>query len=490
MPPPAAIARRLPLVATWVLIAAAMLAPAWYWRGGLIEIEALQFVRQYLDDRRGVIEKVFDPNGNDLGTYQARELSYFFDYLDAQIFEQLLVQGRVFFVPASVFLASLLTVAAFVLAHREASRRLGLGAALLLLVYLSNYVYLVTMGMHYRSTKPLLAPVVMGTAFYLVTLVTARRGTAASAPGRLAPMLVFCLLSVMSLLDRQGFFYAVVGTGVLLFSALFAGGSRKVVIAAVAAIAVMVVYNLIVAPAIIQRASGYLPSFEYQRLPFSQLFAEPAIWWRGTELLLLAGQVLAGSLPRLGFVVLIGAMVFAATRSARARQVGDIAAAGGSPMTRGWTPMKVAVLFALVAAALIVMSAAMVARHPPIYDFVDHRLWYYPLPFQALLIGLTSALLMRLSPEWSRRRVAIVNVLLAAAIVANVSKWDDHRRTQLASRWFPMVHQQSEALKASLAAGRPSLSLRPEYADFYTLCLERSPVLRERAERARSGVDR
>lgn len=43
------------------LVAAAILAPVWFWSGGLVEIEALQFIRQYLDGRT-LIEKVFDPH--------------------------------------------------------------------------------------------------------------------------------------------------------------------------------------------------------------------------------------------------------------------------------------------------------------------------------------------------------------------------------------------------------------------------------------------
>ena len=74
------------------LVAAAILAPAWYWDGGLIEIEALEFIRHYLDPR-GLLQKVFDPYTNDLGTYQARELSYFFDYLDARVFNVLIARG-------------------------------------------------------------------------------------------------------------------------------------------------------------------------------------------------------------------------------------------------------------------------------------------------------------------------------------------------------------------------------------------------------------
>ena len=60
----------------------ALVLPAVVWDDGCIEREALTFIRQYLADRP-VLEKVFDPHANDLGTYQARELSYALDLVDA-----------------------------------------------------------------------------------------------------------------------------------------------------------------------------------------------------------------------------------------------------------------------------------------------------------------------------------------------------------------------------------------------------------------------
>jgi hypothetical protein len=55
----------------------------------------------YLDEalsnimRQGsLIEIVFDPHANDLGTFQARELSFLFDYLDARTFGAAMARGR------------------------------------------------------------------------------------------------------------------------------------------------------------------------------------------------------------------------------------------------------------------------------------------------------------------------------------------------------------------------------------------------------------
>ena len=51
-----------------------------------------------------------------------------------------------------------------------------------------------------------------------------------------APLVVFGLLCFMSLLDRQGYFYALVALAVLACHAALAGGRRDVVLAATAAV--------------------------------------------------------------------------------------------------------------------------------------------------------------------------------------------------------------------------------------------------------------
>jgi hypothetical protein len=331
-----------------------------------------------------------------------------------------------------------------------------------LLLYLTNYVHVVTMGMFYRSTKPLLAPVLMATAFYLLALIGehARAGDR-SAGGKRAPWVVFVLFCAMSLLDRQGFFYAVVGLAILLGHAAIARGRRDVALAGAAAVMAMILYNLVLAPLIVLRVNAYTPSFQYQQVPLNGLLTDPAYWWRAGELALQAVSVLAGSLPYWLWAGVAVASLILALRGGRGRTFA---------LTCGF-----------VVLAQVVMFAAMIARHPPVYEWEDHRLWYYPLPFQALLATIMVVLLSRILATGGMTRTLAVNVLLAAAVASNVSHWDDYRAVQLRSRWFPTVYHQTSALKDSLKEGRPRLFLNPEYAGFYDFCLTLSPALRSRA---------
>jgi hypothetical protein len=461
------------------LVVAAVIVPIWYWDRGLIEIEALEFIQQYLDDRN-VVQKVFDPYANDLDTYQARELSYFLDYLDAQVFKLLIAQGLVLLVPASSIVVLVLTTTVFL---RSAARYRALPVLtrlLLLLVYYTNYIHLVTVGMFYRSSKPMLAPLLMAAAFYVLRLVR-EDGTVEGERGWRAPLVIFALFCAMSLLDRQGFFYSMLGLMILVCHALLAQGRRDVAMAAGIAVVAMTAYNVAIAPAIVHLVNGYRPSLEFQRIPVVDLATEPSYYTRAGELLVETSARLLGDVPPAAalaaFVVLAAAAIW------KWRTVTD--STGASPnlvaVSRRWTGRSAAAVWALIGLAHIVMYAVMIARFPPLWEHYDHRLWYYPLPFQAFLLTVLVVGLSFVASGWTRTQIAVLNAVLVVVVVANVFRWDDNVRLQRQSRWFTTVHTESYVLKRSLNDGR-AYSTHAGYLPFYWYCLKLSPPLRARAE--------
>lgn len=215
----------------------------------------------------------------------------------------------------------------------------------------------------------------------------------------------------------------------------------------------------------VQWINGYSPSFEYQKLPIGEVLANPTYALRAGELLLQAAGVLLGSTP--GWIA-SGALALLAVVA----------------LKNATHKAEAALILGGVAAGQLAMFAAMVARHPPIYEWLDHRLWYYPLPFQALLVVATAAGLDAMARDWTRARVWLLNIALVALVIGNVLRWDDHLRTMQRSRWFPTVYLQTHLLKSSLRDGVPAGSLNEEYFGFYQFCLTVSPPLRDRAARA------
>lgn len=476
---PSAQADRIQLTFGAALALAAVIVPIWYWDRGLIEIEALEFIQQYLDDRN-VVQKVFDPYANDLDTYQARELSYFLDYLDAQVFKQLIARGLVLLVPASSIVALVLTTIVFLRSSARYRVLPLLTRVLLLLVYYTNYIHLVTVGMFYRSSKPMLAPLLMASTFYVLRLVR-EDGTEAGERGRRAPLVIVVLFCAMSLLDRQGFFYSMLGLTVLVGHAVLARGRRDVVIAAGVAVVAMTAYNVAIAPGIVQLVNGYRPGLEFQRIPLVDLATEPSYYTRAGELLVETSARLLGDVPpaiALAALVVLGAAAIWKWRIVSDSADGSSRRVAGS---RRWTGRSAAVMWALIVLAHVVMYAVMIARFPPLWEHYDHRLWYYPLPFQAFLLTVVVVGLSFVISGWTRTQIALLNAVLAVVVVANVFRWDDNVRLQRQSRWFTTVHTESYVLKRSLGDGR-AYSTHAGYLPFYWYCLKLSPPLRANAE--------
>lgn len=417
---------------------------------GVIDTEATQFVRQYLDDR-GPLQKIFDPKHNDLGTYQARELSYAIDYVDAQALAWLLSQGVVLLVPLSGWLASVLLAAAMVFFAWRHRLHWALWCGLLL-IYLTNYVQVVSAAVYYRSAKPMLAPLALLATFQVASVVRNASPPLDSTHRRIRQHVAMALLlGAMGLLDRQGFGLAALAAFVLVWNAVIWGQRRDAAVVGVAVVLLLMLYNAVLGPWIIHAVNGYEPSLAYQRIPLDGL-RDTETWTHAIYLILESVSILLGGVPH-GVAAVLIAGTF-------------IAFAVTAPNRRG----SVLVLGGLLALAYVGMYAAMIARHPAIYGYLDHRQWYYPVPSQAVWVALLALLLTRLPPLWSRRRLAFAGALAVTLIGLNVYHWDRYDRRQVRSSLFLITLQQSHGLKASLSAQRPRWFLRPEFRSFYALC--------------------
>jgi len=457
---------------SWLLLAALALAPAVFWRGGVLEEETIVFLNHYLDQRT-VAQKVFDPHGNDFDTYQARELSYLFDLGDAQWFRVLLRRGVVLFIPPSAVLATLLTGVVFGKGSARAFPRLPAATrSLVLLVLLTNYVFVTTMGLFYRATKPLLVPVLLGLLFYLWARL--RSDVLVAAPLRDFTV-VFLLGGLMCAFDRQGFFYLVVfGAALFLVWAVHRVGAVLGLAVATAA-ASGIAYNYAIGPWLIHAVNGYWPRFNYQRMPLRKL-VDPGYYLKAAELLPGYTATLFGGFPLWLFAAILGLTLLAWVRLWREEPEAPTAAR--KPYARGLGPA----LLILFASSQVFMFAAMIMRYPQVYDWADHRLWYYPWPFQAIL---AFGLLIALDSVWlrtDRGAQRLMNAALIVLAVANLVQWPRHREISLHSDWFPKIHDQTERLKSSLRQGRADPQLYGAYREFLHFAWDLSPALSSRIE--------
>jgi hypothetical protein len=455
-------------VVVGVALAALTLAPAVFWRGGVLEEETIVFMNHYLD-HRSVLEKVFDPRGIDFDNYQARELSYFVDLLDAQVFERLLRAGYVLFIPLSAIAATLLTWAVWA---RGSARTFGSVPAttrsLLLLLLFTNYVFVTTMGLFYRAAKPMVVPVLLGLLFYVWRRLAAPASKPHSAAWDFG--VAFGLGTLMSAFDRQGFFYLlVIAAGLALFW-LFHRRGAALFVGCIAAAVVNVVYNHVVGPWLIHAINGYWPRFNVQRTPFRKL-VDPQIYVKACELLPGYAATLFGGLPIWLFLLVAAAVAVGLWRHLRTAADAE---------TGGNDTRLTVLLLVLFATSQVFMFGVMVWRYPMVYDFTDHRLWYFPWPFQALLVFGLLVLFGRAFPRLGGPGRALVNASLVLLAAANLAAWPRDREISLHSQWFPKIHDQTARLKASLRDGKTDPQIWGAFREFLYFAWDRSPVLASR----------
>jgi hypothetical protein len=121
----------------------------------------------------------------------------------------------------------------------------------------------------------------------------------------------------------------------------------------------------------------------------------------------------------------------------------------------------------------------MAQRHEPV-TWIDHRAWYYPLPYQALVI---------LALAWGLERATlargtlprVVPAVLALVAVSNVTQWPERRLVMESGPWFADVSRRSASLERSFRTGQADPLLDGDYRRFFFESLGRFPRLAARA---------
>ena len=433
--------------------------------GGTIDREATVFVLQYTGDR-SVLQKVFDPHANDLGTYQARELSYFADFIDANFYRFLYrTFGFVFLIPLSAVLATVLLSIVFFEGVARTSRIGRATAVLLFGCFASSFVFVSTMAVFYRSGKALLSVALLALLF-VIRAVHQRRTPGAQSEPLLsrAGITVGGLAIAAGLLDRQGVFYVAALAGVLGIHYYWTRQLRELVVALVAALIFLQLYNIIVAPSIVHAVNGYWPDLSYQALPSEHLQRLPIYGILATTMLAQNAARFAGGSGWIAVSLMSGivlgllvAVVLRAPRGQRRRQLAD---------TLAWQPnRRVVVYWALGFALQVFMFALMITRHPQVYVALDHRYFYYPLPFMTTLLFGAVLLSDAVEVSW-KVGVQILRASLIVALVGNITMLPHHMGVMKRGAWFSEVSRQTAELRRALRNPGSDPRLQTEYARF------------------------
>lgn len=334
-----------------------------YLDGGVIPFESNSFLLIY-NEPRPLAQIIFDPRRTDWGLYQARELSYFFDALDARFIAWCIRAGIAHLLSLSTLFFMLGTVFLQQYAFRRHFPRLGAVAGLLSLLYVLTPCAF--NPLFFRSAKPGTAFIITASLALATELLRRRRKSYAGWVGFAALLLLGCGF------DRTGLLYAsgCAMSGAALWILAAAGvfrvrpdGWRNLAVAALAAVLAATIYNLLLAPLLIQAFNGYQPDFSYQRLS-----GLPPEW-----------------LAALSFTFGNFGNAFSSFGGVPAALIGGVLALLFAVLMR--RNRVLLTLWLAAFAATFAAAALMAARHPPLLDENVARGGYY-LPFFTLLIFL------------------------------------------------------------------------------------------------------
>jgi hypothetical protein len=435
-----------------VLIAAAYLLPVallvravTFWGRGIIDSEAMEFVLNYLQNRP-LLAQIFDPQINDWGSYQARELSYVFDLIDARVFAALLDHHILLFVPLSGILGLIAVGAVYFWGARKVFALSGVMASMLLSLFLSCIVVQASTPILYRSSKIILSIALLAFLFYSCSLVRSENRSLTA----LKCATLFLLGLLMALCDRQGFYYLITATLVVLMLWLIAKvrgesisrGYLPVIFVNAVAIGATIFYNRILAPQLIHVLNGYWPNFFYQNLPWSQLF-DPALPAKAWHLFQQQVSFFFGNIPFLLLASIIAIAAIGIAWKWRRAISGNIL-----------TLLAVSIVSII---AIIGLLATMIARHPAVYSIPDHSFWYYTFTVHVVILFGVSVWISFLNSRDRSRFNPLLYALIAILIVSNIRAYGHQRQTMINFHgWFEGQYEHSQALVAQFATTPPN----------------------------------
>jgi hypothetical protein len=318
-------------------------------------------------------------------------------------------------------------------------------ATMLLSLFLSCIVVQASTPILYRSSKIVLSIALLAFLFYTCSLLQGDKRSFTS----LKCVALFFLGLLMALSDRQGFFYLITATFVVLVVWLIEKlrgtatepGYLRVISANSAAIAAAIFYNRILAPQLIHALNGYWPNFFYQQLPWSKLL-DPTVPAKALYLFQQQVSFFFGNVPFLVLAAVLAIAVLGITWKWR------------SAINRNSLTLLAVSIVSII--AIIGLLATMIARHPAVYSDRDHSFWYYTLTVQVVILFGVSAWLSFLSPRDRFRFNLLLDALIAILIVCNVREYGRQRDIMIHSTgWFDSQYGHSQALLTQFATAPP-----------------------------------
>lgn len=384
-------------------------------KGGFIHPEAETFIPHYLSQHT-LPELIFSPEHTDWGLYQARELSYLFDWLDCRFIAWCVSNGMPHFLSLTHYLVCAGVALCIALFARN-SLCLSPGISLGLVGLWLTHPCILLGGTFYRSAKILVAAALLSACLAAWHYLHAPKSSSVSA--KISIALVSLSLICAGLADRQGFFLTAAFGLWLSLRAWWLNQKACWPLAGAGflATAVIAVYTYLVGPWLIHRISGQPPSLSYMSLPWSEMLYDPSmlkfVVFLAPRAALYAIGTTIGGFPWLVVLAVIGwaAWHLSSTQCPNEPPPQD--------------PLLTTLWWLLLPLGFFAMYALMAIRHKAVVQLAEFQIIYYPLPLATLtVVALAIGIGKTFHAGWiSKRALAATLWLLAASNIGNLPQY-------------------------------------------------------------------
>ncbi len=420
--------------------------------GGFLHFEVQARLPYYLSDR-SLPARLYDSDYLEMGMYQARELSCFFDYVDCKFIACCVALGHPHFLSLThyVFLI-LISLVLWRFGVKELKLDRWIVLCVLLLFWTTPVVFL--SGMFYRTAKIGVALSVMVLYWHLFRILRAAREMPGCRLSARSWLVCFGWAWAATLFDRQGVF--MVGVIVIFlgfrFFAYREESVLKLIGSFVAVVALSLIYNYIIAPLLTFSINNYWPDFKYQHLPWRDLAERPAFFiTSGLSLYFDLVGFFFGNIPPWGALLVIMGLVC-------------LALVTGGGLRENKPFYRAALGFFLSQTVLIwAMIVLMLLRLPTLVDPPWQRVYYF-LPVIAifgmtLLVVLSRLPTRRMLPKWC------LALLLGGALLGNIIALPRHDAIVKAGQMRGYYQSTAALLDALRNLRNPRYAVPPEIAD-------------------------
>jgi hypothetical protein len=380
--------------------------------GGTFQMEMNIRLPFYISDTP-LLNKLFDSMILDGDMYQARELSYFLDFIDSKFIEFSIENGFPHFLSLTHYLFSIATGSLlWLFCVKELKLKPLIGICLFVLFWTSPSIFLG--GVIFRAGK-------MGVAFLVAILfyviykaaVISRKGNDFQISKKvwfLYSMAIF----LIAYLDQQGLFLTITALVFLTIWGLFVRHKSIYImlLIGVGSLLLHLLYRYTIAPQLTFMLNGYWPNFNYQTLPIQYFIHNLTSYISsGFFLYVETFRFLIGNPPRIIgsgilFFFILFPIFYLHTSS-------GLSANDRKFFTLAWVELLITNFLLVIA-----MNALMVLRHPPLITIPNILRTYYCLPANVMLVMtlaiLTDVFYKSRIPKW------LVLMMIFFAIIGNI----------------------------------------------------------------------